>query len=51
MEEFEKGLEELRGFAVPWREQHYQPATPPRAPGDWTTNKEYTWRLWLHMWQ
>ena len=37
MEELEKGLKELRGFAAPWREQQCQQARPPRAPGDWTT--------------
>jgi hypothetical protein len=26
MEELEKGLKELRGFAAPWRETHYQQA-------------------------
>ena len=26
MEELEKGLKELRGFAAPWREQQCQPA-------------------------
>ena len=35
----EKGLEELRGFAVPWKEQQYQQARPPGAPEDWTTNQ------------
>ena len=38
MEELEKGLKELRGFAAPWREQQCQLATP-RAPRDWTTNQ------------
>jgi hypothetical protein len=32
-------LKELRGFAVPWREQQCQQARPPRAPGYWTTNQ------------
>ena len=43
MEELEKGLKELRGFAAPWREQQCQQARPPGAPGDWTTNQR------LHM--
>jgi hypothetical protein len=39
MEEMEKGLKELRGFAAPREEQQYQQARPPRAPRDWTTNQ------------
>jgi hypothetical protein len=39
MEELEKGLKELRGFAAPWREQQCQQARPPGAPGDWTSNQ------------
>jgi hypothetical protein len=39
MEELEKGLKKLRGFAVPWREQQCQQARPPGAPGDWTTKQ------------
>jgi hypothetical protein len=35
MEELEKGLKELRGFAAPWREQQCQPAKPPTAGGGW----------------
>jgi hypothetical protein len=38
MEELEKGLKELWGFAAPFQEQQYQLARPPGAPGDWTTN-------------
>jgi hypothetical protein len=34
MEELEKGLKELEGFAIPWEEQQYQPTRPPRAPRD-----------------
>jgi hypothetical protein len=37
MEEMEKGLKELRGFAASWGEQQCQQARPPGAPGDWTT--------------
>jgi hypothetical protein len=52
MEELEKELKELRGFAAPWREQQSQQARPhPTTPPDL---KEYTWRdpwCWLHMWQ
>jgi hypothetical protein len=32
MEELEKGLKELKGFATPLEEQQYQPARPSRAP-------------------
>ena len=39
MEELEKGLKELRGFAAPWEEQQCQLARPPRVPGDWTNNQ------------
>ena len=39
VEKLKKGLKELRGFAAPWREQQYQQARPPGAPGDWTTNQ------------
>jgi hypothetical protein len=35
----EKGLEELRGFAAPWREQQCQPARPLAVSGDCTTNQ------------
>jgi hypothetical protein len=38
MEELEKGLKELRGFASPWGEQQCQGQTS-RAPGDWITNQ------------
>jgi hypothetical protein len=31
MEELEKGLKELRGFAAPWREQQYQLARCPES--------------------
>jgi hypothetical protein len=34
IEELEKGLEELKGFATPQEEQQYQPTSPPRAPKD-----------------
>jgi hypothetical protein len=34
MEELEKRLKELRGFAAPWREQQGQQARPPELPGD-----------------
>ena len=39
MEELEKGLKELRGFAAPRREQQCQLTRHPRALGDWTTNQ------------
>jgi hypothetical protein len=34
MEKLEKGLEELKGFATPQKEQQYQLTKPPRAPKD-----------------
>jgi hypothetical protein len=34
MEELEKGLKELKGFATPLEEQEYQPTGPPRATRD-----------------
>jgi hypothetical protein len=39
VEELEKGLKDLKGFAVPWREQKCQRVRCPGAPGDWTTNQ------------
>ena len=45
MEELEKGLKELRGFAAPWREQQCQqarPCLPPELPGTGSPTKEYT---------
>jgi hypothetical protein len=34
MEELDKGLKELKGFAVPWEEKQYQPTrTPKRSQG------------------
>jgi hypothetical protein len=37
----EKELKELRGFAIPWREQQCQQARSPlhRAPGNWIPNQ------------
>jgi hypothetical protein len=34
MEDLEKGLKELKGFATPKEEQQYQPTRPLRAPRD-----------------
>ena len=56
IEEMEKGLKELRGFAAPWGEQQCQQATPPlqELPGTGPPTKAYTWSdpwHWLHMWQ
>jgi hypothetical protein len=34
MEELEKGLKELKGFAAPEEEQQYQPTRHPRAPSN-----------------
>jgi hypothetical protein len=39
MEELEKRLKELRGFAAPWKEQQCLQARPSGAPRDWTTNQ------------
>jgi hypothetical protein len=42
MEELEKGLKELRGFAAPWREQQCQQSRGPcplGVPRDWTINQ------------
>jgi hypothetical protein len=48
MEELEKGLKELRGFAVPQEEQQCQSARHPEAQGTGPSTKEYTWRdPWL----
>ena len=44
MEELEKGLKELRGFAAPWREQQCQHARPSEFLGTGPPTKEYTWR-------
>jgi hypothetical protein len=52
MEELEKGLKELRGFAAPWKGQQCQQALELLGTGPPT--KEYTWSdPWLqpHMWQ
>jgi hypothetical protein len=34
MEELEKGLKELKGFAAPQEEQQYELTSTTRAPGD-----------------
>ena len=39
LEELEKVLKELEGFAAPWRKQQCQPARPREALRDWTTNQ------------
>ena len=38
MEELEKGLKELKGFAAPEKDQ-YEPTSTPRAPRDQNTNQ------------
>jgi hypothetical protein len=50
MEELEKGMKELKGFATPQEEQQYQTTRhpPPELPGTKPPTKEYTWRdPWL----
>jgi hypothetical protein len=43
MEELEKKLKNLRGFAASWREQQCQQARPPPpTPGDWTIHQPKT---------
>jgi hypothetical protein len=47
MEELEKGLKELKGFATPEEEQQYQPTgtpPPPGLPGTKPPTKVYIWR-------
>jgi hypothetical protein len=55
MEELEKGLKELRGFAAPCVEQQCQLASlAPELLGTAPPAKEYTWRdAWLYpcIWQ
>jgi hypothetical protein len=40
MEELEKGLKELRGFAAPWRGAKVSTDQTPGASGDWATNQK-----------
>jgi hypothetical protein len=52
MEELEKGLKELKGFAAQYEEQQYQSTRPPELPRTKPPNKKYTSRdpwLQLHM--
>ena len=55
IEELEKRLKEVKGFATPEKEQQYQPTSPPpppKLPGTNPPTKEYTRRdpwLQLHM--
>ena len=54
MEEPEKRLKELMGFAALWREKQCQHARPQELPGTELPTKEYTWRnpwCWPNMWQ
>jgi hypothetical protein len=50
IEELEKGLKELKGFATPEEEQQYEPTRPPppELPGIKPLTKKYTW-LQLHI--
>jgi hypothetical protein len=48
MEELQKGLKELEGFATPQEEQHYQPTRSlplPKLPGTRSPTKEYPCRV------
>ena len=49
MEELEKGLKELKGFATHRKNNNInQPDTYPDLPGTKPPTKEYTWRsLWI----
>jgi hypothetical protein len=54
MEELEKGLKELRGFAAPWgggrRSNLVNRLDPPECRGTGLPTKEYTWRdPWLQL--
>jgi hypothetical protein len=54
VEELEKRLKELRGFAALWGEQQCQQARSPELPGTRPPTKEYTWSdpwRWPHVWQ
>jgi len=49
LEELEKGLKELKGFATPYKNNN---ANQPKLPGTKTLPKDYTWTdpwLQLHM--
>jgi hypothetical protein len=52
MEELEKKLKEMKGFATPQEEQQYEPTNPPppEIPASRPPTKEYTWRdPWLQL--
>jgi hypothetical protein len=52
MEELEKGLKELRGFAPHRKNNNINQPDPPELPGTKPPTTEYTWRdpwLQLHM--
>jgi hypothetical protein len=54
MEELEKGLKELRGFAAPWGSNSVNWPDFPELLGSGQPTKEYTWRdprLQPHMWK
>jgi hypothetical protein len=44
MEVLEKGLNEMRVFVAPRREQQYQKARPLELQGTESSTKEYIWR-------
>jgi hypothetical protein len=48
IEELEKGLKELKGFATLEEDQQYQPTRPLELSGTMPSTKEYTW-LQLHI--
>ena len=48
MEELEKGLKELKGFATHRKNNNINQPEPPELPGTKPPTKEYTWRdPWL----
>ena len=48
MEELEKGLKELKGFATHRKNNNINQPDPIEIPGTKPTTKEYTWRVpWL----
>jgi hypothetical protein len=49
MEELEKGLKKLKGFATHRKNNNINPPNPPELPGIKLSTKDFTWRdPWLH---